>query len=93
MKISEAPIARAPAPPVAAQEPWGEEILALYPALVGVHPGLASVLPAQGPLQVPAGVILFNEGQRCPGFPLLLDAEVRITRRSADGHSRRPPPR
>jgi CRP/FNR family transcriptional regulator, anaerobic regulatory protein len=71
----------------ATRERWLDDILTLYPVLTAVRPSAASLLPAQGPLQVPAGTVLFNEGQPCPGFPLLLDGEVRISRRSADGRS------
>jgi CRP/FNR family transcriptional regulator len=36
-------------------------------------------------LQVPAGTVLFAEGQACPGFPLVLDGEVRVARGSPGG--------
>lgn len=61
--------------------------LALYPALADVSPGLAALgVPGQ-PLTVPAGTVLFGEGQSCKGFPLLLEGEVRVSRASTDGRS------
>lgn len=36
-------------------------------------------------LEVPAGTALFSEGQTCPGFPLVIDGEVRVARGSSAG--------
>lgn len=59
----------------------------LYPELAGVSPPVTS-LPAQcGPVSVPAGTVLFNEGSPCMGFPLVLEGEVKVSRLSQDGRS------
>ncbi|HYD76936.1 Crp/Fnr family transcriptional regulator [Ramlibacter sp.] len=63
-----------------------DQLLALYPALAevlaagGLPPGLA-------PTSVPAGTTLFTEHEPCKGFPLVLEGEVRVARRSGDGRS------
>jgi len=36
-------------------------------------------------LNVPAGTVLFEEGSPCNGFPMILDGEVCLSKRSADG--------
>lgn len=87
MNSSEAPTIEPSQASVAARQGWRDEILALYPALAGVLPDPASLLPADGPLEVAAGTVLFHEGQPCPGFPLLLGGEVRITRNSEGGRT------
>lgn len=60
------------------------DLLALYPALAHVAP------PAQAlgaPVEVAAGTVLFTQQQDCRGFPLVLDGEVRVSKRSAEGRS------
>lgn len=50
--------------------------------------GLAALqaLAARSPLmQVPAGARLFDAGQACPGFPVLLEGSVRVGLASPDG--------
>ena len=63
-------------------------LLTLYPALAEVQPSLAS-LAATGrginPMTVPADVVLFEENQPCQGFPMVLEGEVRVSRRSSSG--------
>lgn len=39
------------------------------------------------PLEVAAGVPLFQEGTPCQGFPLVLDGEIKVSRISSDGRS------
>ena len=56
---------------------------ALYPALTAVTPPWDSA--ATGPVQVPAGTVLFDERAPCQGFPLVLEGEVKVSRRSGDG--------
>jgi CRP/FNR family transcriptional regulator len=66
-----------------------ETLLALYPALGGIAPAdFASVLADETRLlQVPAGTVLFSEGQPCSGFPMLLSGGVRVARGSPAGRS------
>jgi len=61
--------------------------LALYPALTHVSPALHTLGPVAEALLVPAGAVLFSENTPCQGFPLVLEGEVRVSRRSADGRS------
>ena len=56
---------------------------ALYPALTEVTPPWGSV--TIGPMQVPAGTVLFDEYAPCQGFPLVLEGEVKVSRSSGDG--------
>jgi CRP-like cAMP-binding protein len=66
-----------------------ETLLALYPVLGGIAPAdFASVLADETRLlQVPAGTVLFSEGQPCSGFPMLLSGGVRVARGSPAGRS------
>lgn len=61
--------------------------LALYPALANVTPSLAALGGSAGPLNVPAGAVLFAEHAPCQGFPLVLQGEVKVSRHSGDGRS------
>ena len=72
---------------VDASSPPPAELIARYPALGRVWPdgGMGSGLTAAQ--EVPAGTVLFSENEPCRGFPLVLDGEVRVSRRSADGRS------
>jgi CRP/FNR family transcriptional regulator len=60
---------------------------ALYPALAHVSPAWNAADGAQGPLQVPAGTVLFEEHAPCQGFPLVLAGEVKVSRSSGDGRT------
>lgn len=60
------------------------------------HPALAQLDAAERdavlatlaqPLAVPAGTLLFEEGGRCAGFPLLLRGEIRVARGSPQGRT------
>jgi CRP/FNR family transcriptional regulator len=66
-----------------------QPLLALYPALGRLDPAdLTSVLGSETRLlQVPAGSLLFSEGQPCSGFPMLLSGRVRVARGSPGGRS------
>jgi len=59
----------------------------LYPALTKVQPSLRDLGHSIGPMQVPAGAVLFDENAPCQGFPMLLEGEVRVSRNSGDGRS------
>ena len=63
-------------------------LLTLYPALAEVQPSFASLAnsgEAIHPLIVAADVVLFEENQPCQGFPMVLEGEVRVSRRSSSG--------
>lgn len=62
-----------------------EPLVGCYPALAGIGEGALSQLSA--PVTVPAGTVLFHEGEPCAGFPLVLQGEVRVSRDSGDGRS------
>lgn len=57
------------------------ELLALYPALAQ----LPSLLAGLVPVTVPAGTPLFRESDTCPGFPLVLRGEVKVSRSAPNG--------
>jgi CRP/FNR family transcriptional regulator len=59
----------------------------LYPALADVNPSLQDLGLSVGPMEVPAGTVLFDENAPCKGFPLVLDGEVKVSRHSGDGRS------
>lgn len=60
------------------------ELLALYPALAQVSPPAQALGP---PVEVAAGAVLFTQQQECQGLPLVLDGEVRVSKRSSEGRS------
>lgn len=64
-----------------------DALLQDYPGLADVEPSVASLRERLVPLDVPAGAVLFDEGAPCPGFPLVLSGEVKVSRLSADGRS------
>lgn len=59
----------------------------LYPALVQVEPSLHALGAALAPMTVPTGTVLFDANAACSGFPLVLEGEIRVSRRSSDGRS------
>lgn len=56
-----------------------------YPFLEGVDPGTRALLDALPVVEVPAGTTLFDEGQSCRGFPMVLAGGVRVCKGSATG--------
>lgn len=58
------------------------DILALYPALATLSP-----TELGAPMEAPAGTVLFTQQQPCLGFPLVLEGEVRVSKRSAEGRT------
>lgn len=64
-------------------------LLELYPALQALPEAVRQpVLATEAqPVRVPAGTVLFQEGQPCQGFPLVLAGEVRVARGSPGGRS------
>ena len=64
-----------------------QDLLLLYPQLEQVQPSVAQALRlgrAQW-LDAPAGMVLFDQGAPCQGFPLVLSGVVRVQRHSEDG--------
>lgn len=64
-------------------------LLDLYPCLASIDPAERdAVLAAESQsVSVPAGTVLFEEGQPCKGFPMVLSGGVRVARGSPDGRS------
>ncbi|MDR2239089.1 MAG: Crp/Fnr family transcriptional regulator [Zoogloeaceae bacterium] len=61
-------------------------LLTLYPALNGLAPAQQAALPqADAIMSLPAGAQVFSERQPCPGFPLLLDGQIKVGKRAANG--------
>lgn len=55
-----------------------------YSALAALEPALLLALPQ---MSAPIGAVLFDAGQPCAGFPLVLSGEVRVSRHSAEGRT------
>ncbi|MDA8328209.1 MAG: Crp/Fnr family transcriptional regulator [Betaproteobacteria bacterium] len=55
-----------------------------YPALADI-PDIAQVLEKSTRITIPAGAALFNEGDLCQGFPLLLSGRVRVFKQAENG--------
>ncbi|MGY0196725.1 Crp/Fnr family transcriptional regulator [Leptothrix sp. BB-4] len=66
-----------------------ETLAALYPDFIAAAPpGWRDDLgPGCGPIDVPAGTVLFDEGSPCRGFPLVLDGAVRVARGAPQGRA------
>lgn len=79
----------APMPLPAPSANWSARLCALYPAIAALPAPLRDeVLAGQAShLSVPARQPLFQEGQPCQGFPLVLAGEVRVARGAANGRS------
>lgn len=58
-----------------------------YPVLARLLPAGPQAAGLGAPLRVPAGTLLFSEHEPCRGFPLVLEGEVAVSRRSDDGRS------
>ena len=63
-----------------------QRLVGAYPVLAGWPPELLdAALSDAAWLQVPAATRLFEEGQACQGFPLVLDGAVQVARGSPGG--------
>ena len=64
-------------------------LLELYPALAAIDPEeRQAVLAADAQaVSVPQGAVLFEEGQPCRGFPMVLSGGIRVARGSPGGRS------
>ncbi|CAB1368722.1 Crp/Fnr family transcriptional regulator [Denitratisoma oestradiolicum] len=66
--------------------PAHDTIASLYPVFAELpEPLRQSCLTAAQELSVPAGTTLFDAGQPCPGFPLVLAGSVRVVKSAANG--------
>lgn len=62
------------------------ELLQRFPAFAELPPGrLEALLDEAEVVRAPAGSVLFDAGQPCRGFPLLLSGSVRVGKTSAGG--------
>ncbi len=66
-----------------------DRLAALYPEFIAAAPPTwrTDLGPAAGPIEVPAGTVLFDEGTPCRGFPLVLDGAVRVARGAPQGRA------
>jgi len=65
-------------------ETLAAELTTLYPALGALNSKELNALTAH---PIPAGTTLFDVSQPCQGFPLVVEGEVKVLRRSAEGRS------
>lgn len=76
-----------PPVPAPAAADLAQRLVAAYPALQQLP--ASALTDALGHhaqvIHVGPGTVLFSEGQSCPGFPLVLDGEVRVARGSPGG--------
>jgi CRP/FNR family transcriptional regulator len=64
-------------------------LLRQYPSLAAIDPGLRDEVIAHQVqwIQAPEGAMLFDEGSRCRGFPMVISGEVRVARGSTQGRA------
>jgi CRP/FNR family transcriptional regulator, anaerobic regulatory protein len=63
-----------------------ERVASQYPALAQMSAGALSELLARAELrEVPAGTVMFDEGEPCGAFPMLLEGSIRVSKASANG--------
>lgn len=63
-----------------------ERLHAAFPALCGLAGAPAAALRAESRVVgLPAGSLLFQPGQSCPGLPLLLEGRVKVSQLGANG--------
>jgi len=64
-----------------------QSVLSVYPVLADLpQPLLKEIQRTAVRIQAPAGKALFQEGDPCTHFPLLVDGVIRATKRGVDGH-------
>lgn len=66
-----------------------ERLAALYPMLAALPAAEADAVLAHDAMRLdaPAGMLLFDEGAPCGGFPMVLSGSVRVARGSPGGRS------
>jgi CRP/FNR family transcriptional regulator, anaerobic regulatory protein len=64
-------------------------LLDLYPALAAIDPHERQAVLAEDAqaVSVPQGAVLFEEGQPCRGFPMVLSGGIRVARGSRGGRN------
>jgi CRP/FNR family transcriptional regulator len=62
-----------------------EKLLERFPFLAGLDAARLATLAAQPVMRAPKGAVLFQPGQPCRGFPLLLEGTVRVSQVSPAG--------
>ena len=60
-------------------------LAARHPFLEGIDDSIRESLDALRPLEVPEGTALFDEGQPCQGFPMILAGRVKVTKAAPNG--------
>lgn len=59
---------------------------AAYLALSGLPPSLGAAFAADARvIDLPAGLVVFQPGQSCPGLPLLLEGQIKVSQTSSNG--------
>ncbi|MCZ8114182.1 Crp/Fnr family transcriptional regulator [Silanimonas sp.] len=59
---------------------------AAYPSLSGLPPSLGAAFAADARvIDLPAGLVVFQPGQSCPGLPLLLEGQIKVSQTSSNG--------
>lgn len=56
-----------------------------HPFLKGIDGELNAAIDALRPFEVPEGAALFDEGQPCQGFPMVLSGRVKVTKAAPNG--------
>lgn len=66
------------------------QLLQHYPMLRGLPTAeLDTLLTSAAVMDLPAGAVIFDEGQACQGFPLLLSGSVRVVKSAPNGRELR----
>lgn len=61
-------------------------LIPLFPALTGLPPALAAEVERQiMPMRAPAGTVLFDAGLACQALPLVLQGNIRVSKRAENG--------
>ncbi len=62
------------------------DLLSLFPALANLSPPLASEVERQLiPIRAPIGTVLFDAGVACQALPLVLEGQIRVSKRAENG--------
>jgi len=60
-------------------------VLGRFPALAGLPPARLDALLRSPVRRMPAGSVLFEPGQPCGGFPLVLEGSIRVAKTAPNG--------
>lgn len=62
------------------------QLSVVYPALSELPRALGAALAAEARVvELPAGLVVFQPGQSCPGLPLLLQGQIKVSQTSSNG--------